>query len=252
MKTVKEIYDYIDSFAPFSIQCHWDNSGLLVGNINDNIYKIGFCLDITESVITQAVSNECNLIISHHPIIFDPLKQIDSDSLIAKLIKSNINVICTHTNLDKSIKGTNIALGNRLGLTNVTPLNLDEDTILFSGETEETGSVDFLKMISEKLDTCTAYKLSPKPIKKIVLCSGSGGEYIKKAAELGFDAYLTGEIKYHNFLEVENMEISVFCCGHFETEILGMKLILEEIQKKLNIDCILLKEEKMIRYYGVN
>lgn len=252
MKTVKEIFDYIDSIAPFSSQCSWDNSGLIIGNMNNCISKIGFCLDITESVINQAVSMDCELIVSHHPIIFEPLKQIDSGSLAAKLIINNINAICAHTNLDKSPKGTNTALGNKLGLTNVTPLNLDDDTIIFSGEIEETEPICFLKMVSKRLEVCTKYKLSSKPISKVALCSGSGGEYIKKAAELGFDAYLTGEIKYHNFLEVEELEISVLCCGHFETEILGMKLLSEEIDKYFNIECCLLRQDNIVKYYGVN
>ena len=107
MATVKEIYNYIDSIAPFNTQEEWDNSGLLVGNENAEVNKILFALDATTDVINQAVEYGADLIITHHPVIFKAISNVLSDSLVYKLISNNISIICAHTNYDKAVDGVN-------------------------------------------------------------------------------------------------------------------------------------------------
>ena len=98
MATVKDIYNFIDSIAPFNTQEEWDNSGLLVGNENAEVTKILFALDATSDVVDQAIKFGANLIITHHPVIFKAVSDVLSDSLIYKLINNNISIICAHTN----------------------------------------------------------------------------------------------------------------------------------------------------------
>ena len=107
MATIKDIYNFIDSFAPFNTQEEWDNSGLLVGDKNAKVTKILFALDVTSDVIEQAKNVGANLIITHHPVIFKAISNVLSDSLMYKLISNNISIICAHTNYDKAVDGVN-------------------------------------------------------------------------------------------------------------------------------------------------
>ena len=124
MVTVGEIYSYIDSIAPFDTQMDFDNSGLLVGSKNDKVDKVLLALDITNEVVEEANNLNANLIISHHPIIFKPIKSLSSDSIPYKLAKYGISAICAHTNLDMSNQGVNKCLADALGLKDTKPLTI--------------------------------------------------------------------------------------------------------------------------------
>ena len=127
MATVKDIYNYIDSIAPFNSQEEWDNSGLLVGDENIEVSKVLFALDVTTDIIDQAVDGGADLIITHHPIIFKPVTDVLSDSLIYRLIKNNISIICAHTNYDKAVDGVNDILCKTVGFNS---FNKVENTCL--------------------------------------------------------------------------------------------------------------------------
>ena len=116
MRTVGEIYSELNKIAPFSLADKWDNSGLLTGNSDNSVKKVLLCLDITDSIVNEAIKKGAEVIISHHPVIFDPLKSIDSDTVIAKLVRNNISAICAHTNLDIAKGGINDMIADMLGL----------------------------------------------------------------------------------------------------------------------------------------
>ena len=121
--TVKNIYDFIDSIAPFETQCEWDNSGLLVGDSCREVSKIGVVLDITTEAIKYAAENGINLIVSHHPVIFRGIKTVTADDPTYMLIKNGISAICAHTSLDIAKGGVNDALADTLGFKNAEPLS---------------------------------------------------------------------------------------------------------------------------------
>ena len=136
MARICDIYDIINSAAPFDSQMAFDNSGLLVGDRVTEVTRALICLDITREVIDEAAAMNANLIISHHPVIFDPIKSMSSRDPAYLLAKNGIAAICCHTNLDISpVCGVNAALANRLGLKNVRPEEaFGDDCVLYSGE----------------------------------------------------------------------------------------------------------------------
>lgn len=228
MTTVKEIYDYIDSFAPFETQESYDNSGIIVGNGSRCVTKAIVSLDITREVVEEAVLLGANLIISHHPVIFSALKRLDFDSVPALLLKNGISAIAVHTNLDKSGEfGVNICLANAVGLKNVCAAA----DILFVGETEkEVTSDELAEMIKSGL-SCqgVSYTRMCKKISKVGICSGAGGSGIFLCKKFGCDAFITGEIKHHEIIAANEMGVSVFSLGHYKSE----DVVIAPLAKKL-------------------
>lgn len=244
MATVKDIYNYIDSFAPFSTQAEWDNSGLLVGDGNKVVNKIIFALDVTSDVINQAVSCGADLIVTHHPVIFKPVSNVLEKSLIYKLIKNEISIICAHTNYDRAIDGVNDILCMTVGADIIekiegTFLNIAYFNYSFTTE-------DFANHLKTKLNGAVRYNSLNKNIKKIAVCSGSGSEYLDMAKELSCDALLTGDASHHSFLDANEMGIVLYAAGHFETENIAIKPLFDKIKKEFKLDCVLAIQESPI------
>ncbi len=233
---VKDIYTYLDSIAPFDCAEAWDNVGLLIGSPSSSVSKILLSLDITDFVIDEAIENGVDLIITHHPVIFSPLKSVDENSFVYKLIKNGISVISSHTCLDIAENGVNDCLAKAVGLKNVIKT---EDAFLKIGEIPEISEKEFANLLKEKLNTVVSYNKLGKNIKKVAFCSGAGGEYYALSKDLGADALLTGEAKYHEFIDAENAGITIFSAGHFETEIVVLDVLLKQLKEKFkNIEII--------------
>lgn len=244
MATVRDIYNFIDSIAPFNTQEEWDNSGLLVGDENANVIKIIFALDATEDVINQAVKAGANLIITHHPVIFRPISSVNQDSLAYKLIKNDISIICAHTNYDKAANGVNDILCNIVELENIVHI---ENACLNVGRLKtEMNSNDFVQFIKSKLSGTVRYNSVEKSVKKVAVCSGSGSDYLPLAKELNCDALLSGDGSHHDFLDANEMGISLICAGHFETEIIAIEPLKNIIEKEFNVDCVLATQSSPI------
>lgn len=222
MARICDIYDIINAVAPFASQLTFDNSGLLVGDSGTEVTRALVCLDITEAVAQEAESVNANLIISHHPVIFDPIKSMNSRDMAYVLARKGIAALCCHTNLDLSpICGVNVALASRLGLRNVRAEDVfGEESVLFSGELEqEVEPWEFARLVKEKLEAGAVQLVDGgRPVKKIFLCSGAGGDEIAHAACRGADAFLTGELKHHEALEAVKLGLTCVAAGHYETE----------------------------------
>jgi len=233
LATVREIYTFLDSIAPFSIQMDFDNAGFLVGDANVQISRVLCALDITEAVIEEAVAKQANLIVTHHPVIMNPLKTVTGDSrtgaLVMKLIQSGIAVISAHTNLDAVEGGVNDVLAQLLGVENaVIFLNESPDPAgrlsgigrigRRSGAVPANFSV-FSAFVKEqlKVDALRCYDAG-KPVERIAVLGGSGGDYVEAAFQRGCDTYVTSDVKHHHYLDALGFGINLIDAGHFKTE----------------------------------
>lgn len=221
--TVFEIYDFLDEKFDFSFTMAGDNVGLLVGNGKDTVKGILACLDLTDQAITDAVNYGANLIITHHPVIFNPIKSVTSDSLIYRVITNEISVISAHTNLDAGNGGINDYLCELVGLVNVEKTDSLGEGVFFKvgriGEFEEAMSADELaEKLSKVLSTPVSYVGENKFIKRLAVCSGGGGGLFREAMSTGADAYLTGDVKHDVFMDSHHEGFAVFDASHFYTE----------------------------------
>lgn len=237
MARVCDIYDVINAVAPFESQLSFDNSGLLVGDGSTEVTRALLCLDITPAVVAEAAGMNANLIISHHPVIFNPLKSLNGREPAYLLAKNGIAALCCHTNLDISpVCGVNVALASRLGLKNVRAEDVfGEECVLYSGELDQALSPeDFARMVKQRLDA-GAVRLIPGEgmVKRVFLCSGAGGEFTRFAAMRGGDAYLTGEMKHHEALDAAKTGLTCVVAGHYETERVFAEFLAAYLKKRV-------------------
>lgn len=217
--TVKDIFDYLNEKFPTDTACDFDNVGLLVGDPNAEVKKAVVALDCTPSAVNTAITNCCQLIITHHPIIFNPLKQVLAGSAVYEVIKNGISVISMHTNLDVGIGGVNDCLSSALSLNNITKVTAEDGYLLNIGELTSPLYPDGLAgYIKEKLGGAVKYYGAERQIKRILLCSGSGGSYIGEVLKHNCDALITADVKHNQFLDAERFGVSLYDAGHFDTE----------------------------------
>lgn len=244
MATVKDIYDYIDGFAPFNTAEEWDNVGLLIGSADKTVEKILFALDITSDIIKQAAEQNADLIITHHPVIFKPLFSVPKDSLVYKIIENGLSIICAHTNYDIAVGGVNDILCETVGFESYT--KCDDVPLNIGILGEKVSADDFAVRIKELLGGTVRYTNGSKNLEKIAVCSGSGSNYLAAAREKGCDALLTGDGSHHDFLDAAEYGMSLICAGHFETEISAVKPLADKIKNKFGLDCLIANESSPI------
>ena len=217
--TVKDIFDFLNGIAPVNTACNFDNVGILVGDPSAEVSGAVVALDCTASAIKAAIKNNCELIITHHPVIFDPLKTVLAGSIVFELVKNGISVISMHTNLDIAVSGVNDCLCYALEFNNFEKRPANDGYLLNFAELDTPLSADELaQYIKEKLGGSVKFTDSGKNIKKVAICSGSGGGYIFDTAVSGCDALITADVKHNIFIDSERLGISVFDAGHFNTE----------------------------------
>ena len=237
--TVQELYEMIDGIAPFTSQMEGDNSGFLVGSASQEVTGALFALDVTEPVIDEAVSLSAQLIVTHHPLMFSPIRSVtDSDyesRLIRRLTQENISLIAAHTNLDRAPGGVNDTLAECCGLTGITGEAFFRCGMLPLPLT----AYELADRLRDRLRTDVRL-MGPghSVIRKVGLCSGAGGDEWVHAAEAGCDAFVSGEIKHHFALAMADSGLVGLACGHFATEEPGIRALAAALQKALNqVEC---------------
>lgn len=234
MYKVKDICDKIELFAPQHLAESWDNVGLMVGDFEQDVNKIFVCLDITSENVSRAIKCNANMIVSHHPLLFSPIKRVvESDitgNIIRSLIRNNISAYSCHTNLDHADGGTNDALADKLGLCDVRRFTDEEcvdevgnpiDNIGRIGTLETPMAVEDFVAYTKSILGCGKIRYVGSPddtIENVALCSGSGGEGIYSAYHAGADAYVTADIKHHEAQLAFELGLNLIDAGHFETE----------------------------------
>ena len=245
---LREIIDSIESVAPRSAQESWDNSGMQVGDTGRDIHTVLLTTDVTPEVVDEAVMRGCQLIVSHHPLLFHGLKQVCGQTpqarVVEKAIKNNIAIYSAHTNLDVALDGINMRLAKKIGVT-VSDMRLSESGLGVVGKLQKPMNyADFIGYIRDILE-CTYVRFTrPKreTIETIALCGGSGAEFIEEAINQGADVYITADCKYHEFQEADG-KIGLIDIDHWISE-RHAREIFRDIIEPLGVKCIISQTDK--------
>ncbi len=246
---IKDVISALECFAPLPLQEDWDNAGLQVGLTEAEVSGALLCLDVTEKVVDEAVGKGCNLIVSHHPLIFRGLKQVagknDIQRTVMKAIRNDITIVSLHTNLDSAQGGVNHEMARRLHLNNVRYFYPQmkagvECGIGVVGELEEPLTAEaFISLVKETFHCgCVVTNaLLSRDIRRVACAGGSCGEFLSQAISAGADAFITGEMRYHDYFDHED-EIQIAVIGHYESEQFTQQLLQRVIEKECpGIEC---------------
>lgn len=256
MPNVRDIYMLLDKIFPYNLAEKWDNSGLVCGNPNSKVTSVLVSLDITLDVINEAKELGCNLIISHHPLIYDGIKSVTTDDLTGKklttLIQNDIAAISCHTNLDIAENGVNDTLAKKCGLQNVSVF-LDVGTNQFLGrigEVEKTNIADFALKVKVILGCAgLRYCDGGKAVQKVAVIGGAGGSFYQEAIKAGADTFVSGDCKYSNFLPSYELGFNLIDAGHFQTENVINEILKEVLLSHFpNLKIIASQNKDIIKY----
>ena len=228
---IKEIYEYLNTISPFELQEKWDNSGLIVGSMNDSFEKVYITLDLDIEFLSDVEDDA--LIITHHPLIFKGLKTINDDTYSTKLlkilIKKDLKLISMHTNIDKSHL-------NKYVMEKVLGFEITNENDFLLSAKVNLSFEEFKKLIKSKLNLEFDKSVKSKEfINNFSLCTGSGMSLID---EVKTDCFLTGDIKYHDAMEAKLQEISLIDIGHWESERYFSPMVNALLQEYLKINKI--------------
>lgn len=230
MNTVEQIYQAIQEKAPFQYQLGFDNAGFLVGRRSAPVDRVLIALDITREVVDEAVELGAQLIVSHHPVIWDGVKQLTDATPVGELLltmaEHGMAAICAHTNLDAVAEGVNDALAGTLGLTQVEQLS--QDGVDEQGRPYGIGRVGlvpaqdvetFAALVKERLGAaCVRVVDSGKPVHRVAVGGGSCGSMLGEVLAAGCDTFVTADVKYDVFLAAKAQGLNLLDAGHYPTE----------------------------------
>jgi len=248
---IQQVLSALEQFAPLPLQEDWDNAGLQIGLTEAEVSGALLCLDVTEKVIDEAIAKGCNLVVSHHPLLFRGLKQVsdqtDVQRTVRKAIKHDVCVVSMHTNMDNAVGGVNYKIAEKLG----AKVRTEEE-----GRTDHTDSTDlkqellkqplvvatlpealearaFIALVKERFGVPCAQcnELLQRPIRTVAICGGAGDFLLDEAIAKGADAFITGEMHYHVFFGHEQ-QIQICVIGHYESEQFTSEIFQEIIQKE--------------------
>lgn len=246
---VADIYRFIDSFAPFDTQENWDNSGLLVGAYDAEVQKIGVALEVTSEVLNSAAEQGIDLIVTHHPVIFHPVKAVLRGTVLWEAIRRGLNIICCHTPLDKAEGGVNDTLARLLDFQQI---GCDDSGFLRTGIFDGIPARELADRVRVKLhaDALRCCGMNRR-IDRAAVCSGAGASLLADAKALGCDALITGDAGHHDFLDAEEMGLTLIAAGHYETETIIAPVLRDKILKAFPaLDVAVLAERNPIVAVG--
>lgn len=246
---IYEIRDLLNSHFPSSLSEEWDNDGdMLCLDPTREVTGIVTTLDVTDKAVDEAIKVGANLIVSHHPLIFKPLKKLDGTAIskrIERLIKADISVLSYHTRFDSAKGGMNDLLAQKLGIANFKEFGFDGEIPMGRiGDWQECSPAEFASQISLILDTPVTLFEGNREIKKVAVLGGGGKDFIHLAHTLGADAMVTGDISYSVANEEIPYGITMVDAGHYATEIIAVDAFAKLIEENFEI--------KAHRFYGEN
>ena len=237
---VQQVLEILEQIAPPELACSWDNVGLLV-DAGRPVTSIMTALDITADVVRDAAESGCELIVSHHPVIFDPLKKLGPQDVPFRLVRAGISAICMHTNLDAAAGGVNEVLAGIFGMQDPEP---------FAEGCGRVGSIEPItvpqlarKAQQELAARCNAPDVGPavqvkfadtgKPVRRLAVISGAGGSLFEEALAVGADCLLTGEANHHHACDAKRLGLSLIAAGHYATEFPVTAAVAEKLRAAL-------------------
>lgn len=240
---IKDITDVIERFAPLAYQESYDNAGLIVGRPDDEVRQALLAVDVTDEVLDEAEREGCDLVITHHPIVFHPLKRFNSADMVQRCveraIRRGIALYACHTNLDSAPEGMSWRLAALLGIGELSVLQPSEGDPRAGfgvvGELPEPlPTVEFLRRMQQRLGVKVVRHsdLVSEEVRRIALCTGAGASLMADARRAGADLYVTADLKYNDFMFPDG-EFVVADIGHFESEYCAIELLFEVLSKNL-------------------
>ena len=228
--TIKEVICALERFAPLPLQADYDNAGLQVGLTEVEVSGALLCLDVTPAIIDEAVEKQCNLVVAHHPLIFHKLKRIADENevqcVVRKAIEQHVVVYAMHTNIDSARGGVNFKIAEKLGLTQTqffghqqTVDGVDGGDGIIGEYPTPLAADDFVLQLKRQFDVecvqCNA--LLRRPIRRVTVCGGAGSFLLEQAWKWGADAFITGEMHYHEYFGYDQ-KLQIAVIGHYQSE----------------------------------
>lgn len=260
MVTVGQIYDFIDSFAPFRNQDSFDNSGLCVGSREMQVSRVLLALDATNRVVEEAKELGCELILTHHPVIFDAMKHLDESFPAARAMRYGIACIGAHTSLDCAEYGVSDMMVDILGMVNLHTDVMVECVDSVTGRPvgygalarcEKTSAEQLARLAGEKFGSAGLKYVDGGRLGKeieIVACgSGACSEILQDAHRLGAQALITADVKYSRFLEAERIGMTLIDAGHYETEAISLRYLAKRLGEELGVECVVSRADCVVK-----
>ena len=238
----------IEDIAPLELTSDWDNCGLLL-RCGDTVSRVLIALDATMAVADEAADGGFDMILTHHPVLFSPVRRLDSrsDAVVIRLLRAGISLYAAHSTFDKASGGINDMLAEKLGLSNILIATGPDDGLMRVGRLNGIGSPDaFLTHVKRALETetlCVSGGIN-RSIQTVAVVGGSGGDFVTAAKAAGADALVTGEAKHHHFIEATALDVLLVEAGHFATEKSFAEQIFMSLQSRLDEVQLLLDFQK--------
>ena len=241
MPQICDIQRFLEQLAPLNLSEDWDNVGLLVGDRTAEANRIMTCLTVTPATVQEAVAEQANLIVTHHPFPFRSLKRLTTDSTVGRmllqLVEKRIAIYSAHTAFDSCANGINQKLSKLFGLSDIQPLQTIEGQstqigVGRYGSIASTTLEPFCQMVKQKLAISGLHIVGDgkNAVKKVGIACGSAGQFLDVAIRNGCDTFVTGEANFHTCLEAEARNVNLILPGHFASERFAMEEIGETIK----------------------
>ena len=224
---IKEVLSALERFAPLPLQEDWDNAGLQIGLTETEASGALLCLDVNEDIVDEAIAKGCNIIVSHHPLLFRGLKCISGADYVQrsviKAIKHDICIVSMHTNMDNARGGVNFKIAEKIGLDDVRFFAAKADEDAGSGVVgvlpSPMNARDFIMLVKKAfgVECAMCNELLQRPVRKVAICGGAGDFLLQQAISEGADAFITGEMHYHVYFGNEQ-KIQICVIGHYQSE----------------------------------
>ena len=226
---IKEVVSALERFAPLPLQESWDNAGLQIGLTEAEVSGALLCLDVNEQIVDEALRKGCNLVVSHHPLLFRGLKtisgQTDVERTVVKAIKGDVCIVSMHTNMDNAAGGVNFRIAQKLGLADVEFLapktvgGISCGSGVVGSLPQPLAAADFVQTVKLTfgVECAMCNELLRRPVRRVAVCGGAGDFLLPDALAAGADAFITGEMHYHQYFGYEQ-RVQICVIGHYQSE----------------------------------